>query len=136
MQSPQQSPVQKPINATGPGVGNRQLCQALCRVYDPINAFLALLDSGPTDKDLQELRETLIEVRGYVKGVHQHFLDAHDDENARVMGVLHDKLERIIELINVAQPDKIDEAELRSKLIEIQAYAEPKIKNLKCECKQ
>ena len=133
-----ESPVQKPINVTKPiTITNEptQLCQALCRVYSPINAFLALLDSGLTDKDLQDLRKTLIEVRGHVKGIHQHLLEVHDEEGVRIMDVLHDKLERIIELINVAQPDKIDEAELRSMLIEIQAYAEPKIKNLKCECK-
>ena len=138
VRSSQQFPVQIPsINATK-GVGGELAqdisCWISCNVYGPINAFLASLDRGLSDKDLRDLRETLMEVRGSIKGIWKHLLDVHDYENAKIMSELYDKLVHIIELINVASLDKIDEAELRSMLMEIQAYVEQKGKNINCEC--
>ena len=139
VQSPQQPPVQRPsINAikeVGSGLAQDISCWISCNVYSPINDFLASLDRGLSDKDLQDLRETLVEVRGYVKGIWKHLLEVHDEENARIMSELYDMLVNIIELINVASLDRIDEAELRSRLIEVKAYIKQKGKDTNCECK-
>ncbi len=111
------------------------LCKTLCQVYDPINAYLALFTSVVTDKDLEELRETLVDLRGKIRGARNTLREAYDIHGAGILENLDNEAENIVDLINVAQPDKIDAAKLRGNLREMQSYIESMRDYLKCKCK-
>ncbi|WP_188595822.1 hypothetical protein [Thermocladium modestius] len=98
------------------------LLNALCDVYEPINAYLGVLGDVLTDKDLDGLRNTLAQLKGDVSGAKDALRTKHKYEQANIMDDLYNRLDNIVSMISVASPDRIDVPNLKGRLREIRSF--------------